>query len=157
MKRTGEWGEFFPLDRSCYAYDETLSWELIRLAEDEIKAKGWLYQNTDKQGAYTGPKYEIPDNIDDVNSEIAEKILISQESGKPYKVIPQEYKFLKQQRIPIPRKTPDERHYERIEKRNPIKLWPRACSKCSASITTSYAPDRPEKVYCEECYLKEVY
>ena len=24
-------------------------------------------------------------------------------------------------------------------------------------IETTYAPDRPEKVYCEQCYLKEVY
>ena len=28
---------------------------------------------------------------------------------------------------------------------------------CDLVIQTTYAPDRPEKIYCEECYLKEVY
>jgi len=49
------------------------------------------------------------------------------------------------------------RHAARIAKRNPETLWDRPCMKCSKQIETSYAPERPEIVYCEECYLKEVY
>jgi len=29
--------------------------------------------------------------------------------------------------------------------------------RCSNTFQTTYAPDRPEIVYCEDCYLKEVY
>ena len=29
--------------------------------------------------------------------------------------------------------------------------------KCSAQFETSYSPDRPEIVYCENCYKQEVY
>gem|GEM_PF-4334749 len=47
--------------------------------------------------------------------------------------------------------------YERIAKRNPRKLVTRNCDKCQQSITTSYPLNSPYKVYCEECYLKEVY
>ena len=33
----------------------------------------------------------------------------------------------------------------------------RKCDKCSKDMKTTYAPKRPEIVYCEECYLNEVY
>lgn len=36
-------------------------------------------------------------------------------------------------------------------------LYARECAKCATQIQTSYSPDRPEIVYCEQCYLKEVY
>jgi len=29
--------------------------------------------------------------------------------------------------------------------------------KCENEFQTPYAPKRPEKVYCENCYNKEVY
>jgi len=41
--------------------------------------------------------------------------------------------------------------------RNPRKLYTRNCDKCGKEIQTTYAPERPEIVYCENCYNKEVY
>jgi len=48
-----------------------------------------------------------------------------------------------------------------------MKLWHRACmcdkknhehaGKCSNEFETSYALGRPEIIYCESCYNKEVY
>jgi len=58
--------------------------------------------------------------------------------------------------LPIPRLHPDERHKDRMELRNPRKLWKRNCANCGIEIQTSYAPDRPEKVLCEACYLEAV-
>ncbi|MFZ1019649.1 MAG: hypothetical protein WAN61_01490 [Minisyncoccia bacterium] len=29
--------------------------------------------------------------------------------------------------------------------------------KCAVEFETSYAPERPEIVYCEKCYQQEVY
>ena len=29
--------------------------------------------------------------------------------------------------------------------------------KCDVEFETSYAPDRPEIIYCEKCYQQEVY
>ncbi|MBU1627728.1 hypothetical protein KKB18_10205, partial [bacterium] len=59
--------------------------------------------------------------------------------------------------LPFPTKHPDVRHAERMKLRNPRKLRERKCDKCEKDIQTSYAPERPEKVYCETCYNKEVY
>jgi formylmethanofuran dehydrogenase subunit E len=41
--------------------------------------------------------------------------------------------------------------------KNPRKLRDRKCNKCSKDIKTSYDPKRPEKIYCQECYDKEIY
>ncbi|MDD5751528.1 MAG: hypothetical protein PHS73_03335 [Candidatus Peribacteraceae bacterium] len=59
--------------------------------------------------------------------------------------------------IPPPTHCPDCRLQRRLAWRNPRKLWQRTCAKCGGKIQTTYSPEQPETVYCEECYLKEVY
>ncbi len=61
--------------------------------------------------------------------------------------------------LPIPRICPDCRHAKRFKNRGPNKLWHRKCMKegCQNEFQTSYAPDKPEIIYCESCYNKEVY
>ncbi len=51
------------------------------------------------------------------------------------------------------------RHANRLKKINPFKLWHRSCihEGCNNEFETSYAPERPEIVYCERCYQNEVY
>lgn len=48
-------------------------------------------------------------------------------------------------------------HAEGVQRRNPHKLFSRTCAKCGKSIQTTYSPERPEVVYCEQCYLAAVY
>jgi hypothetical protein len=57
----------------------------------------------------------------------------------------------------LPGRHPDQRHLLRKQLRNSWSLWPRKCDKTGKQIRSSYAPDRPEKTYCEEAYLAEVY
>ena len=68
-----------------------------------------------------------------------------------------ELAFYRKMQLPMPHFHPDERHDRRMALRNPRKLWDRTCEKCRAAIETTYSPERPEIVYCESCYLKEVY
>jgi len=77
-------------------------------------------------------------------------------TGKNYKIQKAEQKFYDKMHLPTPHKCPDQRYAERIAKRNPRVLYDRTCAECSANIQTTYAPDRPEKVLCEACYLKIV-
>lgn len=157
MKKTGEWGEFFPSKFSPYAYNESLAYEQIPLSREEVLARGWGWHDEQREKTYKGSPYKIPDHIKDVDDDILDSILVSEKSGIPYKIIPQELKFYKEKNIPIPRITPDERHWERLKKRNPRILWDRHCEQCQKTIKTSYSPERPEKVYCEDCYLKNIY
>jgi hypothetical protein len=124
----------------------------------------------------------LPDNINDIPDDILNWALTCEVSGKLYKIIKQELQFYREHNIPIPRRHPDQRHKDRMALRNPRKLWTRQCDctnpdhqhnmtlrvqgsqplgsdiqRCPNTFQTTYSPDRPEVVYCEECYLKEVY
>ena len=101
--------------------------------------------------------YIIPDTINEISDDIVNQVLQCEVSKKNYKIIPQELQFYRKMKLAIPRLHPDQRHMERLHKRTPRHLRERTCSKCGTTIKTTYAPGRPEKVYCEECYNKEIY
>ncbi len=156
-EQTGGYGEFFPEVYSPFAYNESLAYEHLPLSKEDVLARGWQWLDRNQGYEYQGPKVNIPDNIKNVPDDITQKILTCSVTGNFYKVIPKELKFYKEQNLAVPDKSPDQRHLERLALRNPRRLWDRACVKCKAPIKTSYAPERPEIVYCEACYLKEVY
>jgi hypothetical protein len=158
MRKTKEWGEFFPVNLSPFAYNETLAQDFVPITKQEALSHSWQWHDDDeKESQYMGPAFEIPDDIHTVPDDILKQILRCSVTGKPYRIIPQELKFYRQMGVPIPRKCPDQRHQERMALRNPRRLWERACGKCGKGISTSYAPDRPEVVHCEKCYLASVY
>lgn len=158
MKKTGEWGEFFPVRHSLFGYNESAAQEFFPLSKEAVMHNGWKWSTEAEKGQhYMGPTFSIPDAIQDASDDITQQILRCEVTGKPYKIIPQELSFYRDMGVPIPRKCPDQRHKERITFRNPRKLWDRICANCQKAIQTTYAPDRPEIVYCEECYLASVY
>jgi hypothetical protein len=158
MKKSGEWGQFFPVGISPFAYNETVAIEYYPLSKEEVLAKGWRWQEESESGdAQKVSDYKIPDNISDVSDEILGKGLKCEVTGRPYKIIQQELEFYRKMNLPIPRRCPDQRHIDRIALRDPRKLWERKCTNCGKMMSSVYAPERSEKVYCEECYLKAVY
>ena len=100
--------------------------------------------------------YKIPEDIKEVPESITNEILACERTGKNYRIQKAELKFYKKMNLPIPRLHPDERHKDRMKLRNPRKLWKRTCGDCNCEIQTTFAPERPEKILCEECYLKVV-
>ena len=156
MKKTGEWGEFFPTSMSPFAYNETVANEYFGLTKEEAERNGYIWKEEKQTVQYTGPKYEIPDDIKDVPDEILEKVLQCERSGKFFRIQKAELKFYRKMNLPIPRLHPDERHKDRMKLRNPRKLWKRKCDDCNCEIQTTFAPERPEKILCEDCYLKIV-
>lgn len=157
MKKTGEWGQFFPIKFSPHGYNDTLANEYYPLPKKEVLKHGWNWQEEEASVSYQGPEVTVADNMRDVPEDITEKILRCEVSGKPYKIMKQELKFYREQGIPIPRQCPDQRYDDRLKLRNPRVIYNRSCGKCSAPIATTYAPDRPEKVSCENCYREAVY
>ncbi len=157
MQKTHEWGEFFPVSVSPFAYNETIAEEYFPLKKKEAIERGWQWHDDQESEKYLGPKTDVPASIDDVPDTICNQILRCELTGKPYKIIPQELKFYRSMGLPIPRRCPDQRHKDRMALRNPRYLWSRTCDKCGESIETTYAPDRPETIYCNTCYLQAVY
>ena len=156
MKKTGEWGEFFPIEISPFGYNETVAQEYFSLTKEEVVAKGWSWKDEETTTKYNGPPIQIPDSIKDVDDSICEKILTCETTGKNYRIQKEELKFYKKMNLPIPRLCPDERHRKRMELRNARVLHNRLCDKCGIEIQTTFLPDRPEKVFCEKCYLNEI-
>lgn len=160
MMETGEWGEFLPISISLFGYNNTTAQWYYPLTREEAHAKGYLwedYETPRPNVARVLRNADLPDNITDVNDEILNVAIECETSGKLFKITKQEFEFYKQHKIPLPRRHPETRHFDRFNKRNPRKFWARPCGKCSAEIQSTYAPERPEIVYCEKCYLETVY
>ncbi|MBU0732230.1 zinc-ribbon domain containing protein [Patescibacteria group bacterium] len=138
MKEEGEFGEFFPASISPYFYNDTSAQELFPLKKEEALEKNYKWQDEDKKS-------------------VDPKLLVCSDCGQNFQIIPQEKKYYKENNIFTPTKCYKCRHKERMSRRNPRKLWDRQCDKCGAKIKTTYAPEKPEIVYCEDCYKKEIY
>ena len=95
-----------------------------------------------------------------------------------FRLTSQELKFYHDMSLPLPRLCFYCRHFDRVAWRNRPALYPRTCmctgeaalnggyqntgehfhgsNCCPNEFETSYAPERPEIVYCEQCYQTEV-
>jgi len=122
--------------------------------------KGWKWKDQKDQIPDVEkiiPAQRLPDNIKDTPDDILAWAIKCEVSEKPYKITAQELKFYRQHNIPIPHLHPDERHSQRVKLKNLAKLYNRKCMKCEKDIQSIYSQDRDEIIYCEECYLGEVY
>ncbi len=160
MRADGEWGEFFPVQRSMFPYNLSVAQEYFPFSKGEVLARGWKWRDqTDEMPKVDKiiPAAHLPDSIDDIPDDILNWAIECDVTKRPFKIIKQELEFYRKMRLPVPRLHPDERHRRRMALRNPRKLWKRECMKCGKDIETSYSPERPEIVYCESCYLASVY
>ncbi len=180
------YGEFFPPEISPFAYNETVAQEHFPLTRERAVELGFRWREPDtKSYKITKAFSELPQNINDVEDNILNEVISCAHEGKcneqcttAFRIIPAELQFLRTVGIPIPRLCPNCRHYQRLKQRNPLKLWHRKCGctgnklensiyqnsashfhgtdHCPNEFETSYAPERKEIVYCEQCYNAEV-
>ncbi|MDP2631083.1 MAG: zinc-ribbon domain containing protein [Candidatus Uhrbacteria bacterium] len=168
MKEVGEWGEYFPVETSVFSYNETTAQEYFPLSKEEVIARGWKWQDAmpGTFGKETIAWGAVPDDIKDTQDTLCSETLACSETGKNFKIIKPELEFYKSMNIPIPRLHPDTRFVKRMALRNPRELYHRQCmcdrvghdhvEHCMVEFETTYAPERPEMVYCEACYQKEI-
>lgn len=156
MKETQEYGEFFPIPMSPYFYNHALAQQLYPLSQKEALDRGYPWKEEAAASKYVGDPYTIPDDINAVPDDICDKILLCEATGKHYRLPKAELDFYRKIQLPIPKVCPEERSRQRMTQRNPRTLFSRQCQQCQKQIQTSYAPDRPEKILCEDCYLKTI-
>lgn len=155
MTKTGEWGEFFPATISPWAYNETVAQEYMPIKKEDALKRGLKWKENNKR-EFKKQTFVVPDLISDVDDNIVNEVLACKTCGKNFKIIPQELKFYKERVLPVPCDCPDCRHLSRGQIRTPRELFERKCSKCGVDVRSAYSGDRPEKVYCEKCYLEVV-
>lgn len=184
--RTYGYGEFFPSELSPFAYNETVAFEYFPLTKEEALAAGFRWKDREeKHYSVTIPAVSLPDSIKDVSDDILEQVIGCAHEGNcnegctlAFRLIPQELAFYRQLPAPLPRLCPNCRHGERTRTRNFPKLYSRKChcagaqsenraykntvahsheaGKCPNEFETTYAPDRPEILYCDQCFNAEV-
>jgi hypothetical protein len=158
--QANEWGEFFPLRFSPFAYNETVAMEYVPLKKEEAEARGWRWREQEDElpkAKKILSAADLPDSIDDIPDDILDWAIRCEATKRPFRIVKQELDFYRLMRLPIPHLHPDERHRRRMLLRQPSMLWKRPCMRCGREMQTTYSPERPEIVYCENCYLKEVY
>ena len=171
-----KYGEFFPVELSTFCYNETQAQDYFPMDKERAKKMGYRWRDR-KHNEYeiTIESKDLPDNLDDVEDSITEEIIgcANKETSSnycrgAYKITTDELNLYRRLGVPLPRLCFLCRHENRLKIRNPMKLWHRSCmcekenhshekEKCEVEFETSYAPDRPEIVYCEKCYQQEVY
>jgi len=159
MKKTGEWGEFFPPKLCLFSYNESAAQIHFPLTKEEALAGGWKWED-DLGGIYGKETLKLNKDHDDISrigDDITKEILVCEKCTRNYKINLPELKLLRKFGAPPSNICPDCRILEREAMLNPRYLWKRNCYKCQKEFETTYSPDRPEKVYCEECYQKEIY
>ncbi len=155
-----EWGEFFPVTLSPFGYNETKAQEWYPMTKEQVTAKGWRwseYEPPQVTAAKTIPADKLPPDVKDIPDDILQWTIVSEGNGKPFRIVPQELAFYRKKGLPIPHLSWQERHTERKSHQNPCVLYERTCDKCKKAIQTTYRPSRPELIYCEQCYLQNVY
>ncbi len=129
---------------------------------------------------------DLLDQIQDVKNDILNEVIecahasrgCLHECTRAFRIVDRELDFCKRMEIPLPRLCVNCRYFERLIFRNPPILYRRECDcsgkksknniyqntaghfhgegRCLNEFETSYSPERPEIVYCEQCYQTEV-
>ena len=170
------YGEFFPIEFSPSPYNETIAQEFMPITKEEAVKKGFFWrEEAERDYAITKPTDSLSDRIQDVTDSILDDVVGCAHGGrcadgcsKGFKLTKQELEFYRRFSLPLPRLCFSCRHIQRLTQRNLAKLFKRSCQCveaihahhkgkiCSNEFMTAYTPDRPEIVYCEQCYQAEV-
>lgn len=176
------YGEFFPTEMSPFGYNATTAQEHFSLTRDKVLEQGYKWKDPEKgEYAITLLPEKIPDSSEKISDSVTKEVFGCEHQGacvhqcsSAFRITPSELAFYRRMNLPLPRLCSNCRHFIRMELRNPFKLWNRQCvcdyknyrntvkhphhpeGQCPNVFETSYAPDRPEIVYCEQCYNAEV-
>ncbi len=180
------YGEFFPMEFSPFPYNISEAQELYPRSREWAEARKLPWREEEKRDyAPTKAAGNLADRISDMDDSVLKEVIGCAHKGKceeectgAFRIIPQELAFLQRFHLPLPRLCPNCRHYGRLRQRNIPRFFERQCQcaglhannsvykntvrhfhsekACPNRFQTSYAPDRPEIVYCEQCYQAEV-
>lgn len=117
MKRSGEWGRFFPAELSPFAYNESVANERFPLSESKALAAGFRWRPADTK-SFQAQSYQIADDSKQVADDITKAVLGCVQTDTNFKITPQELSFYRKMNLPIPRLSPDARYRLRMDRRN---------------------------------------
>ena len=152
MRETGEWGEFFPIEKSPVPYNQSLAQFYFPLTRSEAEEKGYRWYEETPAERQAMNAEDLPDTVPEKDDVI---IVKSAQSGRPFKITAQEIRRYRESGLPLPRTTYDERMEDRTRQLGGIRLYDRTCAKTGKPIRTTYPPDSAWIVWDKEVYDSE--
>ncbi len=155
--RSWSYGEYYPLTIGLFGYNESNAAKFFPKTKEEAIAQGFAWYDREQvQHAPTLALSDVPERIAATEESITSEIIGCEKCSRGYKIGTLEFNLLKKMNLPIPHACPQCRLSAHFARLNPIRLWERSCEKCNSAITTAFAPERPEILYCEKCYQQEI-
>ena len=184
--RVYKYGDYFPFEHAMWAYNESWAHQYAPLSKAEALENGFSWRDpVERDYKITIKSGALPDNIKDVADSILNEVIECEHNGQDcnqqcsevFRILPNELTLYRAMNLALPHLCPNCRHYERIKKVNPQKLWHRKCmcggaesnnkeykntvkhvhgdQPCQNKFETAMSDERKEIVYCKECYQAE--
>jgi hypothetical protein len=155
MEERGEWGIMLSNELLTHPYNESLANIMMPLSKEEALKLGYRWAEVKIPHVDPALVFQYKDTIGEVSwDDLKDKVLMCEESGRPFRVIKQEFDFYKKYSLPLPRLHPEVRMFHRYPKELYFNLHDSKCRKCGAAFQTSMPDD--DIVYCEKCYLENI-
>ena len=159
-KRGKVWtyGEFFQPGFNKFAYNNSNAYKFFPKTKEEALKDGYTWnEEIENQPEATILGEDLPETIVEVDESILKEIISCTTCDRKYKIASLEFDLLRKMNLPLPTRCLKCREDSLFAKLQMPQLYDRLCLKCKKTIKSSYAPSRPEIVYCEKCYQQEVY
>lgn len=175
-----KYGEFFPVEFSPFAYNETIINDQFPLNKESAEKDGFVWRDQNrKEYETTIAAADLPQSILEVDEAVTKEIIGCLDCKKAYRINPNEFQFLKNLNSPLPRHCVDCRFVRRQKFMVPPLLKAAVCmckgehsinsiyqntqkhdshgnAPCRNIFQTAYDVEK-EIIYCEKCYQQEVY
>lgn len=158
MLERGEYGEFFPLPETPYAYNGTFANIVFPLTKEEAESKEVFWYEEPAQQLGSLSLLEI-DDLPKKTSEIGDDILtkaIRGTTGRAFRLIKPELDMYHARNWSLPEKHPEARMVERFKYLNNFRLTKAQCVSCHKETDSMYSPEAGFIIYCEECFTAKV-
>ena len=170
LKKTKEWAQFFPFWMSTFPYNTTVAdfyypnkaeeyQALLKVSEElwppgEKYQRDYLWMTQEEREKEEEKVVSPPDSLFEVkkNEEVLSAVYTDAVKQDPYKIMGRELAFYQKMKMPLPDRSFRTRYRERLKRYNPRKLHARQCQRCRKDLDTTFPPDSPYIVFCEECF-----
>lgn len=172
--RVYTFGEFFPTELSAYAYNESWAFPWYPKSKEEVLKECWKWRDPHERSYRITLKPEnLPDHVRDTPDSILQETIGCMHAGTcdeqcstAFRVTPEELQFYRAMNIALPRLCPQCRNGQRLQWRNGFHLYDRHCmcnqsnhthnsDHCLNKFETTYSFEKPEILYCANCYKEE--
>ncbi len=151
------YGEFFPPEFGKYSYNTSNANKFIPKTKEQAESEGYFWhEEPEAVVESTIDGNNLPETLAESGDAILDEVIACTTCPKKYKIIQLEYSILQRLNVPIPDQCPKCRDKARFAKINPPIFCERNCAKCNDVVTTAFAPERPEVIYCEKCYQNDM-